>query len=117
MKISFLPGAEEDLKDLRRYVLRAFGEAAWQESYRRIKETARLLQQAPAGGTCGLSWPADSCGLAADRRIDIGERPSQDHLSALWGATCPRQGSLLPPIMIGLRVVTLLPAWESGHQA
>lgn len=51
MKVYFLPGAEEDLKDLRRYLLRAFGEAAWLESYAKITETVRLLRDAPEIGS------------------------------------------------------------------
>lgn len=51
MKVYFLPGAEEDLRELRRYLLRAFGEAAWQETYRKIKESVRLLQEAPEAGS------------------------------------------------------------------
>lgn len=50
MKVYFLSGAEEDLRDLRRYILRAFGEATWQASYRKIKETVRLLQETPEIG-------------------------------------------------------------------
>ncbi len=51
MKVYFLPGAEEDLKELRRYILRAFGEPAWLESYRKIKDSVRLLQEATKAGS------------------------------------------------------------------
>lgn len=51
MKVYFLHGAEEDLKDLRRYILRAFGELSWQDSYTKTKETIRLLQSTPESGS------------------------------------------------------------------
>jgi len=51
VKVYFLPGAEEDLRDLRRYILRAFGDTAWQESYRKIKASVRLLRETPEAGT------------------------------------------------------------------
>ena len=51
MKVYFLPGAEEDLRDLRRYILRAFGDTAWQDSYQKIKESVRLLQETPEIGS------------------------------------------------------------------
>ncbi len=50
MKVYFLAGAEEDLKDLRRHILRNFGDAVWRESYRKIKESVTLLQSAPQSG-------------------------------------------------------------------
>lgn len=51
MKVYFLAGAEEDLKDLRRYLLHVFGEGAWRESYARIKEAIGLLQKTPKIGS------------------------------------------------------------------
>ncbi len=51
MKVYFLAGAEEDLKELRRYILRTFGETAWQDSYRKIKDSVRVLQTAPESGS------------------------------------------------------------------
>ena len=51
MKVYFLPGAEEDLRDLRRYILRTFGETAWQESYRKIKDAVQRLQDTPEIGS------------------------------------------------------------------
>lgn len=51
MKVHFLPGAEEDLRDLRRYILRAFGNLTWQESYQKIKESVRLLRETPEIGS------------------------------------------------------------------
>lgn len=50
MKVYFLAGAEADLKELRRYILQNFGEAAWLDSYQRIKDSVRRLQTAPESG-------------------------------------------------------------------
>ena len=51
MKVYFLAGAEQDLKDLRRYILRTFGETAWADSYQKIKASIHLLQAAPHSGS------------------------------------------------------------------
>ena len=51
MKAYFLAGAEEDLKELRRYILQSFGEPVWRETYRQIKDTVRVLQTAPESGS------------------------------------------------------------------
>jgi plasmid stabilization system protein ParE len=51
VKVYFLAGAEEDLRDLRRYRLRTFDESAWLESHRMIKESVRLLQDNPDIGS------------------------------------------------------------------
>ena len=51
MKVHFLAEAEEDLKELRRYLIRSFGPSAWQDSYRKIKESAHLLKTAPDSGS------------------------------------------------------------------
>jgi plasmid stabilization system protein ParE len=50
MKVVFLAGAEEDLKDLRRHVVRSFGKQAWQETPERIKDSVRAIQDLPLGG-------------------------------------------------------------------
>ena len=50
MKVYFLAGAEADLKELRRYILQNFGEVAWRDSYRKIKDSVRRLQTAPESG-------------------------------------------------------------------
>jgi len=51
VKAHFLAGAEEDLKELRRYILRTFGEAAWADSYQKIRTSVRLIQTAPDSGS------------------------------------------------------------------
>ena len=51
MKVYFLAEAEQDLKELRRYILRTFGETAWADSYQKIKASVDLLQTAPDSGS------------------------------------------------------------------
>ncbi len=51
MKVYFLADAEEDLKELRRYIQRSFGEPAWRETYQKIKNSLRALQSAPQSGS------------------------------------------------------------------
>ncbi len=51
MKIYFLAEAEEDLRELRRYLIRGFGESSWNDSYRKIKTAIRNLQTAPESGS------------------------------------------------------------------
>lgn len=51
MKVYFLAGAEEDLRDLRRYLLRSFDEAAWLDSYGKIKDSVRILRDNPEIGS------------------------------------------------------------------
>lgn len=50
MRAVFLEGAEEDLKELRHYLIRSFGKAAWQESYQKVKDAVRAIQTFPQGG-------------------------------------------------------------------
>jgi len=45
----FLAGAEEDLRDLRRYVINDFGRPAWQETFEKIKDAVRTIQGFPKG--------------------------------------------------------------------
>ena len=51
MKVIFLASAEKDLDDLRQYVLRNFGEAAWREARRRIGDAVRTIRTFPQSGT------------------------------------------------------------------
>ncbi|WP_342119197.1 type II toxin-antitoxin system RelE/ParE family toxin [Pseudoduganella sp. OTU4001] len=50
MKIVLLAGAEQDLIELRRYVLKNFGRHAWNSSYLQIKTAIRSLRDFPLGG-------------------------------------------------------------------
>lgn len=51
MRAVFLASAEQDLEDLRRYVLKSFGKPAWQETRHRIGDAVRLIQHLPQSGT------------------------------------------------------------------
>ncbi|RCX07556.1 type II toxin-antitoxin system RelE/ParE family toxin [Extensimonas vulgaris] len=51
MKAVFLPGAEEDLKELRRYVIQRFGKNTWSDTYGKIKTSVRSLQAFPLAGS------------------------------------------------------------------
>lgn len=51
MKVVFVEGAEQDLHDLRRYILKRFGAPAWQDSYRKLKETVRATSAFPQSGS------------------------------------------------------------------
>lgn len=51
MRAVFLAGAEEDLKELRRYVVNSFGQSAWQETSRKIKDSVRTIQAVPFSGS------------------------------------------------------------------
>jgi len=46
----FLAAAEEDLHELRRYIVRRFGKASWQETLQGIKDSVRTIQAFPEGG-------------------------------------------------------------------
>ncbi|MGY2491509.1 type II toxin-antitoxin system RelE/ParE family toxin [Cupriavidus sp. CP313] len=51
MRAVFLAGAEEDLKDLRRYVMKRFGMPTWQETLRAIRDSVRSIQTLPRSGS------------------------------------------------------------------
>ncbi|WP_454762975.1 type II toxin-antitoxin system RelE/ParE family toxin [Cupriavidus campinensis] len=50
MRAVFLAGAEEDLKDLRRYAIQRFGKPAWQETLQKIRDSVGAIQRFPQGG-------------------------------------------------------------------
>lgn len=49
-KIFFLQSAEQDLKELRDYLIKNFGKPTWQDSYSKIKESIQTLQTYPLKG-------------------------------------------------------------------
>ncbi|WP_019451306.1 type II toxin-antitoxin system RelE/ParE family toxin [Cupriavidus sp. BIS7] len=71
MKVVFLAGAEEDLKELRHYVVRSFGKQAWLETFQRIKDSVRALQDYP------LSGPIP------DELVDLGLRQYRQVVSSM----------------------------------
>lgn len=50
MRVVFLPGAEQDLQDIRRYVLKKFGAPAWTDTLTRLRVTVDTLRAFPLSG-------------------------------------------------------------------
>ncbi|BBO99685.1 type II toxin-antitoxin system RelE/ParE family toxin [Sulfuriferula nivalis] len=50
LKVVFLHSAELDLKELRGYIIKHFGEDTWQDSYSKIKASIVVIQTYPLGG-------------------------------------------------------------------
>ena len=50
MKVVFLPGAEQDLRDIRFYVLKKFGPQAWADTLSRLRATTDSLKTFPLAG-------------------------------------------------------------------
>lgn len=51
LRVVFLATAEQDLKELKRYVVKKFGKETWQTSYLDIKNAARALKSFPLAGS------------------------------------------------------------------
>jgi len=49
--VVILASAEQDLKDLRQYLVKNFSQPVWQESYGKIKTAIRNLKQFPLVGS------------------------------------------------------------------
>jgi toxin ParE1/3/4 len=63
VRVVFLADAEEDLKDIRRYVVRKFGKSDWVDTSRKIRDSIRVIQTFPDGG----SIPEELSGLSLAR--------------------------------------------------
>jgi len=50
-KVVILEAAEQDLKEIRGYILKNFGKEAWLDSYAKIKDSINNLQAHPKSGT------------------------------------------------------------------
>jgi len=50
LAVVFLKSAEQDLRELRTYIVKNFGKAAWQASYTGIKDAVSAIQSFPLGG-------------------------------------------------------------------
>ncbi|MGV8900097.1 MAG: type II toxin-antitoxin system RelE/ParE family toxin [Burkholderiaceae bacterium] len=50
MQVVFLSAAEQDLQELKGYIVKNFGKDSWQASYSTIKETINTLKTFPLGG-------------------------------------------------------------------
>jgi len=51
VKVVVLAGAEEDLKDLRRYLIKSFDKPVWQRTYRKIQDSIRTIRAFPQRGS------------------------------------------------------------------
>lgn len=51
MKAVFLEEAEQDLRDLRRYIVKSFGTLVWRETFDKVKAAIRALQTFPQSGS------------------------------------------------------------------
>jgi plasmid stabilization system protein ParE len=69
-KVVFLDSAEQDLRELRHYLLRNFEKPGWQASYSKIKNSVSILKSLPFGG--GVPEELDRLGLTQFRQIISG---------------------------------------------
>ena len=63
----FLAGAEEDLHEIRHYVLNNFGAQAWQDSKTRLKESIEAIKTFPQAG----SIPEELAELGLDQHRQV----------------------------------------------
>jgi plasmid stabilization system protein ParE len=49
-KIVILASAEQDMKELRSYIIKNFSLATWQDTYNKLKDTIRSLKDFPFAG-------------------------------------------------------------------
>lgn len=63
MRVVFLPGAEQDLRDIRHYVLKKFGPPAWADTLARLRATAETLKVFPLSGAV----PEELADLGSER--------------------------------------------------
>ena len=49
-RVVFLESAEQDLKELKSYMVKNFGGDTWQASYTRIKDAVNTIETFPLGG-------------------------------------------------------------------
>lgn len=51
IEVVLLRSAEQDLRDLRAYLLKTFGKETWQSSYSKIKDSVNVIQMFPESGS------------------------------------------------------------------
>jgi plasmid stabilization system protein ParE len=69
-QVVFLASAEQDLKELKTYIIKEFGQKAWQTSYAKIKESVEVLKTFPMSGS--LPGELERLGLTQYRQIISG---------------------------------------------
>jgi toxin ParE1/3/4 len=50
VRVVILPGAEQDVRDIKRYISKNFGSEVWRETYGRLKQTFGQLKEYPLNG-------------------------------------------------------------------
>lgn len=50
IQVVLLRSAEQDLKELKTYIIKQFGIASWQASYQKIQESVGIIQTFPQSG-------------------------------------------------------------------
>lgn len=50
-QVEILEGAEQDMKELRAYILRKFGRESWKDSYAKLKTSVLNLEKFPYSGS------------------------------------------------------------------
>lgn len=66
-KVVFLQSAEEDLKELKTYLVKNFGTPAWQASYGNIKNVVDALKMHPLAGS--IPQELESIGHSQYRQV------------------------------------------------
>ena len=66
-RVVILDSAEQDIKDLKIYVVRNFSDKTWQSTYKKIKEAINNLQQFPQVG--GIPDEIEKLNLTQYRQI------------------------------------------------
>lgn len=50
LKVVFVESAEDDIKALRCYIIKNFGQSIWQTTYAKLKESVNFIGSNPSGG-------------------------------------------------------------------
>lgn len=69
-QVVFLHSAECNLKELRSYILKRFGQRVWQESYNQIKDSFKTITQFPESGC--IPDELENLGLVQYRQVITG---------------------------------------------
>ncbi|WP_211090072.1 type II toxin-antitoxin system RelE/ParE family toxin [Pseudothauera nasutitermitis] len=90
----FTESAEQDLQDLRRYLLKRFDRQTWQKSYRKIREAVGTIQAFPQSG----SQPDEllDLNLARYRQVVVGMNRIIYEISSenLYSISCATPGAI-----------------------
>lgn len=70
-KVVFLKSAEQDLRDLRAYLVKNFGAETWLESYEKIKSVIGTLKSFPYSGV--IPEPLEQIGLTQYHQVLAGK--------------------------------------------